>query len=224
MKSVLNIVVDMDRAIRNKEIIELRKQGVSLKEIGGRFSITGQSVWKLLLKCRRDEEKLGIKIKENYWGSFCFICKKQFENSVYSIKKHCSEECHKKGRSWYSKSCASCGSKENLHVHTRYSKDKHSYMCSECNARRLREWRKTESGKKKTLGAIYRFRKKYPEKHKAQWTVRNNVLSGNLVKPKECSRCNLKKEIYAHHEDYSKPLDIVWLCRDCHLQEHKKCV
>jgi hypothetical protein len=26
----------------------------------------------------------------------------------------------------------------------------------------------------------------------------------------------------AHHEDYDKPLEVVWLCQPCHKQRHKE--
>lgn len=26
--------------------------------------------------------------------------------------------------------------------------------------------------------------------------------------------------VHAHHEDYSRPLDVVWLCRCCHARRH----
>lgn len=30
------------------------------------------------------------------------------------------------------------------------------------------------------------------------------------------------KNLQAHHEDYSKPLDVRWACRKCHLESHGK--
>lgn len=35
-----------------------------------------------------------------------------------------------------------------------------------------------------------------------------------------CEACG-KPNAEAHHEDYSRPLDVRWLCRWCHSQEHK---
>jgi len=35
-----------------------------------------------------------------------------------------------------------------------------------------------------------------------------------------CVDCG-KDEVEMHHEDYSKPLQVVWICRDCHMVRHK---
>lgn len=43
---------------------------------------------------------------------------------------------------------------------------------------------------------------------------------GKLV-PMPCEMCNEKK-VEMHHPDYSRPLDIVWLCASCHRHIHKK--
>jgi hypothetical protein len=32
-------------------------------------------------------------------------------------------------------------------------------------------------------------------------------------------RCGEPK-VHAHHEDYSRPLDVTWLCQKCHVQRH----
>ncbi len=50
--------------------------------------------------------------------------------------------------------------------------------------------------------------------------VRNAIKNGSLVK-KPCERCESEKSL-AHHEDYDKPLDVMWLCQPCHKQRHKE--
>lgn len=42
---------------------------------------------------------------------------------------------------------------------------------------------------------------------------------GTLLK-QDCSACGAKAE--AHHNDYSKPLEVVWLCRRHHQLVHGK--
>lgn len=58
-------------------------------------------------------------------------------------------------------------------------------------------------------------------KRNARQKVRDHILAGKIIKPKRCSTCNKKKELEAHHSDYSKPLDIQWLCKQCHISTHK---
>jgi hypothetical protein len=48
--------------------------------------------------------------------------------------------------------------------------------------------------------------------------IRNNELS-----PMPCVRCGELKSL-AHHEDYNKPLDVMWLCQPCHKQRHKEII
>lgn len=47
------------------------------------------------------------------------------------------------------------------------------------------------------------------------------VKRGKLVRPDHCAWCNAKGKIEAHHEDYSKPLEVIWLCRPCHSRHHR---
>lgn len=52
----------------------------------------------------------------------------------------------------------------------------------------------------------------------ARQRLRNAVKVGEITKL-PCESCgDLNSQ--AHHPDYSKPLDVVWLCHDCHVQEH----
>lgn len=59
-----------------------------------------------------------------------------------------------------------------------------------------------------------------PEKYKARYLVRNAIVAGKLKKPTRCSVCKKQGRIHGHHPDYSKPLEVVWLCDQCHRQIH----
>lgn len=60
---------------------------------------------------------------------------------------------------------------------------------------------------------------RYPERVYARELVRRAVRSGRLVRG-VCACGSV--ETFAHHEDYSKPLDVRWLCRACHRAEHEE--
>ncbi len=64
------------------------------------------------------------------------------------------------------------------------------------------------------------YRKKFPEKRKAQAFINNGLRSGKVKRPKHCEKCDRVK-IHAHHDDYSKPLDVKWLCPIHHAERHK---
>ena len=57
-----------------------------------------------------------------------------------------------------------------------------------------------------------------PEKIKCHVAVREALRTGRIVKPNKCSNpnCNNTNKIESHHPDYSKELEVMWLCRSCH--------
>jgi hypothetical protein len=61
------------------------------------------------------------------------------------------------------------------------------------------------------------WRKKFPERKNAQAKVYRALSSGKLKK-QPCFVCGEVAE--AHHPDYSRPLDVVWLCASHHRQAH----
>ncbi|AEM62927.1 endonuclease [Vibrio phage phiVC8] len=93
--------------------------------------------------------------------------------------------------------------------------------CKKCIAARARK-----SGKR-SPEAIERRKKRQSErrkanakKYQARNAVNNAIRDGRLVKADQCNRCLETEGLHGHHHDYDKPLDVEWLCVNCHLQEH----
>lgn len=63
----------------------------------------------------------------------------------------------------------------------------------------------------------------------AQNMVEYALRVGALVRPDRCESCGARPElmadgrsrIQAHHCDYNKPLEVMWLCQKCHHAWHK---
>ena len=51
-------------------------------------------------------------------------------------------------------------------------------------------------------------------------TLNNAIRTGKIVKPVFCSLCRQEKPLEGHHYDYNKPLDVTWLCIQCHKELH----
>ncbi len=62
-------------------------------------------------------------------------------------------------------------------------------------------------------------RENSPEKVSARTAVGNALRSG-LLKRSPCEKCGVEK-VEAHHDDYSKPLEVRWLCVSHHREWHK---
>lgn len=58
-----------------------------------------------------------------------------------------------------------------------------------------------------------------PEKTRARRAVNDALRRGRMVK-QACAVCETTVDVHAHHADYSKPLEVVWLCRQHHNEVH----
>lgn len=69
------------------------------------------------------------------------------------------------------------------------------------------------------------LRKKYESpllrfQHRARRSSFAAIKDGTLIR-KPCEVCGDEK-VDGHHDDYSKPLDVRWLCRKHHILEHRR--
>jgi ribosomal protein L44E len=65
----------------------------------------------------------------------------------------------------------------------------------------------------------YRQRADVAAKNLARRAVRSAIERG-VISRQPCYCGNPKAQ--AHHEDYSKQLQVMWLCVKCHREHHKK--
>lgn len=79
-------------------------------------------------------------------------------------------------------------------------------------------WRKSKPWK--TQEYSRRWREKNKHKIRAHYLLGKAVKNGLLVR-EPCVECAFTPA-QAHHSDYSKPLDVVWLCVKCHMKRHRK--
>ena len=48
----------------------------------------------------------------------------------------------------------------------------------------------------------------------------NNAVRRGLLTCQPCKFCGRTENVHGHHDDYSKPLDVLWLCKNHHLLLH----
>jgi hypothetical protein len=80
----------------------------------------------------------------------------------------------------------------------------------------------TEKGKKNRTTRGSKWEKENPEKRRVHDRTMYAVKTGKLARPNNCSKCGCECKPQAHHEDYSKPYEVIWLCAQCHFYHHHK--
>jgi hypothetical protein len=137
----------------------------------------------------------------------------------------------------FKKQCFKCNAVKPLTEFYKHAGMADGYLnkCKECTKN---DSSKHRSKNLEKIRAYDRERGKIPERIKANtevnraWRaedkrraiahgkVSSAIKSGVLVRSK-CERCGDEKSV-AHHEDYDKPLEVMWLCQPCHKQRHKE--
>lgn len=78
---------------------------------------------------------------------------------------------------------------------------------------------RTDRGKEAHARSRDAYIERYPLKRKAHLMVANAIRSGRLLRY-ACEVCN-NPNAQAHHDDYTKPLDVRWLCTKHHAEWHR---
>ncbi len=135
------------------------------------------------------------------------------------------------------KECFKCKSVKPLSEFYKQPKmaDGHVNKCKECtkkdvtknrikNLERVRAYDRERAKKPERIKAALEitraWRAEDSRRSAAHKQVARAVRNGVLIR-QPCCRCGETKSV-AHHEDYDKPLDVMWLCQPCHKQRHKE--
>lgn len=136
------------------------------------------------------------------------------------------------------KKCFKCGELKEITEFYSHPKmaDGHVGKCKECNKKDVsknyhknityyidyeKARQKTEVRKSKKTIYQRESRRREREKFIANSRTSYAVKTGKLIK-RHCEICGSFFKINAHHEDYSKPLNVKWLCWDHHMEIHGK--
>lgn len=135
------------------------------------------------------------------------------------------------------KTCFKCGVTRPLSEFYKHPQmaDGHVNKCKECNKQDVRqnyidnhdrittyERRRSKFPHRRELNTLLtqKSRKRFPKKYQAHCAVNNAIRDGRLQR-QSCERCGSLRT-HGHHEDYSKPLEVMWLCPTHHKERHKE--
>lgn len=165
--------------------------------------------------------RCNCEIQRRQWGvcEKCYLEGKQKRRSEKRIKARAEKGLPPYGSGLRNPICTRCGAvKEN----------KDSGFCNRCKreAAQARRLKAKESDPKFLSKERKRKRDKYRKnaEHRFKIEVRNltyKAISAGILIPKPCKICG-KEKVDAHHDDYSKPLEVKWLCRGCHRKHHNQ--
>lgn len=135
------------------------------------------------------------------------------------------------------KACRGCNQQlplSSFYKHPRML-DGHLNFCVECvksrvsnhreqHGERIRAYdraRAQQSDRKQQLRDLARRYWNDPIRTAASRQTWEAIRRGLLIRPATCSTCGKQCKPEAHHDDYSKPLVVRWLCRSCHCRHHR---
>ena len=165
----------------------------------------------------------------------CSKCKKELSINNFGLNKntkdghrHYCKQCNKEFNKKYNKRLdpkekarrkAERDRKRELEFKKILNESKTNMTAEECLKLHKQEQERKQKARKEYLIKYYQ-KNKY--KVKAQAQLNRAVRLGKVNKPLKCSKCGEVARLHGHHEDYSKALDVVWLCQSCHQARHKE--
>lgn len=168
------------------------------------------------------DEKEYFKAKKGF-QSWCKRCNRERsrEREAADPKKHKEKERLRDAarndtderKEWRKKHQAE--NRQRISVAAREYYLKNNDRLNEC----ARKWR--SENKEIINEANKRHHAKVPLKRAARKFVSYAIAAKVISRPNACEICSKSCNPEAHHEDYTKPLEVKWICRQCHGFLHR---
>jgi len=144
----------------------------------------------------------------------CHKCKEEKGTDKFHKNKHASD-----GLNFWCKECRSLCAKDQIKSEARRERvRKHMDEPGVRHRYNVRNLRYRHNDPKKYAQRVKEYSERNPEKVEARRLLRNAIRRGE-VKRTVCCVCSHPK-VDAHHEDYSRPYDVLWLCKIHHSRIH----
>ena len=118
--------------------------------------------------------------------------------------------------------CITCKKEKSENDFSNYQK---GHICKDCRSIYYRSWYlKNGRNRDKMYNRLYtrEWQRKHRSEVKAEHDVALLARLGKKIKPTECEICKWSKtRLSGHHQDYSKPLEVIWVCGSCHKKIHQ---
>lgn len=150
---------------------------------------------KRCIECGEEKEDSGFRLQEGYLSNKCVIC--------INVKRRASR--------------VKNADKINAYNRKYYLRpDRYTY-CQE----RYERLKDDEENRKNVEARIARWQSKNRDKVAAHRTLNNAIAAGKISR-QPCARCGIELGVEGHHEDYTKPFEVIWLCKKHHGERHRE--
>jgi len=154
--------------------------------------------------------------KQNPKQAYCNPCRskraKEWALQTGRVKKHNTGLCpcgapRAENQSYFCANCKATDSREfrALRGHTQEERDRYNTWY---------ELNKAEIGSRRKEDPVYRLKL-------LARAATNNALRSGLIVKRPCEVCGTTKRVEGHHDDYTKQLEIRWLCSKHHAEHHR---
>lgn len=156
----------------------------------------------------------------------CIKCKKEKDSSMFYVNRAISD-----GLCVYCKDCDSVRQKVSLERRKRLNRAidlstvEGSKLCPKCKTEK--EFSEFHIDRTRRFGRAGWCISCTNENRRNRKVVTKKVIARSMarkhaheIKGDHCEQCGKSGRLYMHHPDYGKPLVVVTLCHDCHMEEH----